>query len=105
MQGQAQSSLVMKKFLTIVAGIIVGSFPVAIAAVFALFISLSFPGIVGVSVSVLLVLAAIWTGVAIFRNIQKVGLIEFFTRVHATPDLDNLEPANDESTTKRKRRS
>lgn len=92
----------MKKFLTIVAGIIVGSFPVAIAAIFTLFISLSFPGIVGVSVSVLLVLASVWAGVAIFRNIQKVGLVEFFTREHATPDVGNLETANKDVSLKRK---
>lgn len=93
----------MKKFLTIISGIIVGLFPVVIAVVLSLFIYLSFPGIVGISVSVLLVLASVWTGVAIFRNIQQVGLIEFFTRVHATPDLDDLEPTDKETTFRKKR--
>lgn len=93
----------MKKLLTILSGIIVGLFPVIFAVVFGLFISLSFPGIVGVSVSVLLVLASVWAGVAIFKNIQEVGLIEFFTRVHATPDLDDLEPADKETISRKKR--
>ena len=94
----------MKKLLTIISGIIVGLFPVIIAGILSLFIYLGFPGIVGVVVSALLVLASGVAGIAIFKKIQLVGLIDFFTIVHASPDLDELDPADRAPSPKKKRR-
>jgi hypothetical protein len=78
-----------------------GIAPIALAAFLGLFFYSAFPNILGLLVISTALLLAIWLGVSIFKQTQKVGIMEFISAVHASPEADNLEPEPDGETKRR----
>jgi hypothetical protein len=91
----------LQKTLNIIAGFLLGLTPLVAAAFLGLFFYSAFPNIFGLLVLSTALLLAIWLGVSIFKRIQMVGLLEFITALHASPEADNLEPSPDGETKKR----
>lgn len=73
----------------------------AIASIIGIAIYASFPNTTGIIILGLLGIFSIWLGLKIFKRVRIIGPIEFLTAVHASPDLDNLEPT-EKSETKRR---
>jgi len=82
----------LRQVIIITIAFIFGLAPLAVAATIGISIYASFPNTTGIVIIGLLVVLSIWIGLNIFKSVQKVGPIEFMTAVHATPELDNLEP-------------
>ena len=52
-------------------------------------------GFIGTTLTVLVGLLALYVGIQIYRTARGRGILAFITTVHASPDLDNLEPSGD----------
>lgn len=91
----------MRQLLNITAGIIIGLLPLIGALVVGLLIYNSTPNSMGIIIIGALGIVAVWLGYRIFKRIQIVGVVEFITAVHATPELDNLELTKDSETKNR----
>ncbi|MFN5784806.1 MAG: hypothetical protein ACK457_02495 [Flavobacteriia bacterium] len=91
----------MRQAVNIVTGFIFGLAPIAGATLIGIAIYASFPNTTGIIIIGILGILSIWLGLRIFRRVQIVGPIEFITAVHASPDLDNLEPIKDSETKRR----
>lgn len=52
-------------------------------------------GLVGMILAALVGLLAIYVGYQIYRTARRRGILEFSAAVHASPDMDNLEPSGD----------
>ena len=90
----------MRKAINIITGFIFGLAPLAVATIIGVFVYASFPNMIGIIIFGILGILSIWLGLNIFKKIQIIGPIEFMTAVHASPDLDNLEPTKDSETKK-----
>ncbi len=91
----------MQKFWTIILGGIFGLAPLAGTTIISLAMYVSFPSTavtLGIAFSVVL---SLWLGLKIFKRVQIVGPIEFLTAIHASPDLDHLEPTENSKTKRR----
>lgn len=91
----------MRKIINIVTGCIFGLAPLAVVVIFGVLIYNSNPNIIGIAIIGVLVILAIWLGTNIFKRVQAVGPIEFMSIIHASPDLDNLEPGPNSETKRR----
>ena len=91
----------MRQVINIISGFIFGLAPLAGATIIGIAIYASLPNITGIIILGLLGIISIWLGLKIFKRVQIVGPIEFMTAVHASPDLDNLEPTKDSETKRR----
>lgn len=91
----------MQKFINTVTGFLFGLAPMIVAAIIGLAFYVSFPNFIGITILVVLEILAFWVGFKIFKRVQILGPSEWLTFIHASPDLDNLEPTKD-SATKRK---
>mgnify|MGYP000114160139 CR=1 FL=1 len=91
----------MRQVINIISGFIFGLAPLAGASIIGIAIYASFPNTTGIIIIGLLGILSIWLGLKIFKRVQIVGPIEFMTAVHASPDLDNLEPTKDSETKRR----
>jgi len=88
----------LRQAINIISGFILGLAPVVGATIIGLAIYASLPNTAGIILIGILGVLSIWQGIIIFKKIQIIGPIEFITAVHATPDLDNLEPTKDSDT-------
>ncbi len=91
----------MRQIINIISGFIFGLAPLAGATIIGIAIYASLPNTSGIIILVLLGILSIWLGFKIFKKVQIVGPIEFMTAVHASPDLDNLEPTKNSETKRR----
>ena len=91
----------MRQVINIISGIIFGLAPLAGATVIGIAIYASFPNTTGIIIFGLLAILSIWVGLKIFKRVKIIGPIEFMTAVHASPDLDNLEPTEGNETKRR----
>ena len=91
----------MRKLIDIIFGFIVGLFPLALTGIFAIFIYNELPNTVGISICLVLAITALWGGTRIFTSIQRTGVIDFFTTINASPDLDNINPTEGSNTKRR----
>ncbi|TRZ42181.1 hypothetical protein [Robertkochia solimangrovi] len=91
----------MRQVINIISGFIFGLAPLAGATIIGIAIYASLPNTIGIIILGLLGVLSIWLGLKIFKRVQIVGPIEFMTAVHASPDLDNLEPTKDSETKRR----
>jgi len=76
-------------------GVLFGLAPVITASSFAFFLYISFPNFTSLIISALILIFSFWLGFQIFKKIQSIGLIEFLTATHASPDMDNLQPSKE----------
>lgn len=86
----------MKKIIRIVAGTLTGLLPVIGATMFSILIYNELQSVIGILIAAFLFLGAVWFGVIVFKSIYRQGFLKFMTPVFSTPDLDNLEPLEDE---------
>ncbi|RKD92316.1 hypothetical protein [Mangrovibacterium diazotrophicum] len=86
----------MKRVIRIVAGILTALLPITGAGMFCILIYNQLQSITGIIVASLLFLGAVWFGVIVFKSIYAQGFVKFITPVFATPDLDELAPAEEE---------
>jgi len=49
------------------------------------------PNPVGIAFCFLLISAAVWLGMLLFKKMQAITAIDFIAAVSASPDLDNLK--------------
>ncbi|MEO1010533.1 MAG: hypothetical protein AAFX53_04455 [Bacteroidota bacterium] len=91
----------MRQVINIISGFIFGIAPMAGATIIGIAVYASLPNTVGIIILVLLGVLSLWLGLKIFKRVQIVGPIEFMTAVHASPDLDNLQPTKDSETKRR----
>jgi len=91
----------LRQIINIVTGFIFGLAPLALATIIGIAIYASLPNTTGIIILGLLGVLSFWLGLKIFKRVQIVGPIEFMTAVHASPDLDNLEPTKDSETKRR----
>lgn len=91
----------MRQVINIISGFIFGLAPLAGAAIIGIAVYASLPNTTGIIIIGLLAISSIWLGLKIFKRVQIVGPIEYMTTVHASPDLDNLEPTKDSETKRR----
>lgn len=81
----------MRMIINIITGFLIGITPLLVAFIFGVIIYNALPNIFGSFLIIILGVLALWLGVIIFKKIQLIGPIEFFTLNSASPDLDNLE--------------
>ncbi|NHN24853.1 hypothetical protein FIA58_004105 [Flavobacterium jejuense] len=91
----------MRKAINSITGFIIGLAPLAGTTIIGIAIYASLPNTIGLIIVGFLVVSSLWLGLKMFKRVQIVGPIEFMTSVHASPDLDNLEPTNDSETKRR----
>lgn len=91
----------MRETINIITGFIFGLAPLVIAVIFGILIYNSIPNILGIALIGILGILSIWLGINIFKRVQIVGPIEFISAIHASPDLDNLEPEPNSETKRR----
>ena len=91
----------MKKLINVISGLIAGLAPLVFAVIFGILIYNEIQNFIGISIGLILAVAAIWVGIKIYKSIQRKGIFDFLTVVNASPDLDNLEPTKDSKTKKR----
>lgn len=91
----------MRQVINIISGFFFGLAPFGAAAIIGIAVYASFPNIIGILILVLLGVLSFWIGLKIFKRVSIIGPIEFMTAVHASPDLDNLEPTKDSRTKRR----
>jgi hypothetical protein len=81
----------MKKAFRIFSGILLGLCPSVVALIFGILIFNAARNPLGIAICFLLISAAVWLGMLIFKKIQAIGPIDFIAAVGASPDLDNLK--------------
>ncbi len=91
----------MREAINILTGFILGLFVVAGVSIIGVAIYAALPNVIGIVILGLLLILSLWLGVKIFKQVQKVGSIEFLTAARASPDLDNLVLTEDSETKKR----
>lgn len=91
----------MKKLFNVIGGIIASASLVAFAVFLSILIYNELPNFAGILISAILIGLAAWLGSAIFKKIQRKGLLAYISVVFSSPDLDNLEPSADSKTKKR----
>lgn len=91
----------MRRITNIITGFIFALAPFLGVTTLGFFFYTSFPHTIGVIIFGILVILSIWIGLNIFKKVQIIGPFEFLTAIHASPELDHLEPTK-ESETKRR---
>lgn len=91
----------MRKIVNTISGIIFGLSPLAGATIIGITIYASLQTVTVLIIYGLLGVLSIWLGLKIFKKVQIVGPIEFMTTIHASPELDNLEPSKNSETKRR----
>ena len=81
----------MKKLIKVITGLIAGLCPLPLAIIIGVFSYNELHNFIGISIAILLLGAAIWVGIEIFKTIQRQGVLRFLTHVNASSDLDNLK--------------
>lgn len=91
----------MKKVAYTFFGLLYGFLPMVVALVLGLVFYQSFPNIIGISITVALCISAFVVGRFIFKRVLINGPVDFMSNIHASSDLDNLEPLEYEGTKRR----
>jgi len=79
----------MKNSLNIAAALLSSSLPILAVTLLNILIYNEISNVLGISIIVTLSTTALWLSIVIFKKIKKIGIINFATAIHATPDLDN----------------
>lgn len=91
----------MKKLINFILGFIAVISPIVLAVIFSILIYNELTNCIGQLIGVVLILGGVWTAFQIYQSIKHKGFLSFITAVHASPDLDNINPAHDSNTKKR----
>lgn len=87
----------MEKILKFISGVALGFSPIFGGSILAIAIYASFPNMIGILCACTFLIGACWAGYKIFQQVQIQGPIEVLTAVHASRDLDNLEPTTNDN--------
>jgi len=85
----------MKKAFNLICGIALGILPLLGAAFLGIFIYDYQPNLTGIAVITAITLPTLYIGFRIVQKVYFYGIIEYLTRIQATPSLDNLQPTSD----------
>lgn len=91
----------MKSFFNTISASIMSLGPLVGATIIGIAIYEALPNTLGIGILILLGIAALYTGLQIFKRVQIVGPIEFLAKSHGSPDLDHLEPTANDATKRR----
>lgn len=91
----------MKKAAYVFFGLLYGFLPIVAAVFIGLVFYQSFANAIGISITAALCIGAFIIGKFIFKRVLINGPIDFMSHIHASSDLDNLEPLEYEDTKRR----
>ena len=91
----------MKRAIHIFFGLLYGILPIIVAIFLGIVFYQSFPNIIGISIISVLCIGAFLIGKFIYKRVVINGPIDFMSHIHASPELDNLEPLIYEETRRR----
>jgi len=84
-----------RKIFNTAFGVLFGLATIVIGVFIGLTIYQAIPNGIGVLITIILGFISLLIARFIFNRVRLAGPLEFITHIHASPDLDNLEPTGD----------